>query len=123
MTMMMMSSPPPPLPLPPPPTIHQSGRGGDGGGGGGLDEPEIKKVKVSHFQYLMENLKSGGGNNLNTAMSYTNSSIFMVHKKLEERIGGILCCTVCLGKFILYLSNLPEFSVFSTPLQSPRCKK
>jgi hypothetical protein len=100
MTMVMMSSPPP-LPLPSTLQIQQSDRGD--GGGGGLDEPEIKKVKVSHFQYLMENLKSGGGNNLNTAMSYTNSSIFMVHKKLEERIGGILCCTVCLGKFIFIL--------------------
>ena len=121
--MMMMSSPPPPLQPPPPlaQTISQSGRGD--GGGAGLDEPETKKVKVSHFQYLMENLKSGGGNNLNTAMTYTNSSIFMVHKKLEERIGGILCCTVCLGKCILYLSYLPESSVFSTPLQIPRGKK
>lgn len=111
MAMLSPTLSPVPVPPPPPQSIGQHVRGGGGGGGGGagdvLDEPEAKKVKLAHYQYLnlIENLKqtnsmmNGGGNNnnLTAALSYTNSSIFMVHKKLEERIGGILCCTVCLG--------------------------
>ena len=34
----------------------------------------------------------------------SNSNIYMVHKKLEERIGGILCCTVCL--------DLPKTAIY-----------
>lgn len=74
-----------------------------------MDEPEMKKVKLSHYQYvnLIQNLKQSNSlfsyNAHNTASAstlnsvYSGNSIFMVHKKLEERIGGILCCTVCLG--------------------------
>ncbi len=108
--------------------MPQYARGGGGGSADGLlDEPEAKKVKLAHYQYLnlIENLKQtnsvmsggggvgggGGGNNLTAALSYTNSSIFMVHKKLEERIGGILCCTVCLGWYFhfVFFSLLNDF--------------
>lgn len=72
--------------------------------GNSTAEPETKKVKLSHYQYLnlIENLKNS--NNLFSVnptpalpiSSAGSSNILMVHKKLEERIGGILCCTVCL---------------------------
>jgi hypothetical protein len=111
--------------------ISVGGSGGGGGGGGGssgmsssvlmntagsggpVDEPEFKKIKLTHLhlnkQYLLgagEHLKhlSRFGNSAatstssssNTESNSSSNNMYAVHKKLEERIGGILCCTVCL---------------------------
>jgi len=48
----------------------------------------------------------GNGNKMMGSEGYndSNSNIYMVHKKLEERIGGILCCTVCL--------DLPKTAIY-----------
>lgn len=72
------------------------------------DEPELKKVKLSHFhsyyqnQLFNDSLKQANLQHMSSklmsssAASSMSNNIYMVHKKLEERIGGILCCTVCL---------------------------
>ena len=70
------------------------------------DEPELKKVKLAHFHYYQNQLFADSLKQANlqissklmssSAASSMSNNIYMVHKKLEERIGGILCCTVCL---------------------------
>lgn len=56
---------------------------------------------------LKESEDSGGGGGSGGGGSRHDgglSNIYMVHKKLEERIGGILCCTVCL--------DLPKTAIY-----------
>jgi hypothetical protein len=68
------------------------------------DEPELKKVKLAHFHFYQNQLFADNFKQANMQMSSKlistpnsmSNNIYMVHKKLEERIGGILCCTVCL---------------------------
>ena len=80
------------------------------------DEPEHKKVKLAHFHYyhqsqlFADNYKQANMHMSSKLMSTPNSmsnNIYMVHKKLEERIGGILCCTVCLDlpQTVIYQVN------------------
>ena len=62
------------------------------------EEPELKKVKLTHYQLsnqflLPEGLKSS---QQSQNLSSNNSMYLTLHRKLEERIGNILCCTVCL---------------------------
>jgi hypothetical protein len=81
-------------------------------------EPELKRFKSSPLPPQLVSLKesetgcmldSGGDSGGSGCMSGSGSgrdsaSIYMVHKKLEERIGGILCCTVCL--------DLPKTAIY-----------
>lgn len=68
------------------------------------DEPKMKKVKLNHFNFFKNQLFADGykqqGNMMHGSGSNTSSqdlqAFYMNHKKLEDRIGGILCCTVCL---------------------------
>ena len=95
--------------------------GGASTGGGNMasnvtlrDEPEPKKVKLTHYQLnkqyligpesmlLKQTQFTGGGGILESS-----TNMYAVHKKLEERIGGILCCTVCLDlpQSVIYQVN------------------
>ena len=78
-------------------------------------EPELKRMKPSSSSYggqlvsLKESesmllMDSGGGGGSRGGGGGGMSNIYMVHKKLEERIGGILCCTVCL--------DLPKTAIY-----------
>lgn len=78
-------------------------------------EPEFKKLKSNHYQYNLNTnsfyYTTPSSINLTSADMYNPSggahnkdSIYLVHKKLEERIGGILCCTVCL--------DLPQTAIY-----------
>jgi hypothetical protein len=72
------------------------------------DESAPKRMKStkpsSYLKSLKIDPKTMSSNELAayySAISASNSSsqstnIYLVHKRLEERIGGILCCTVCL---------------------------
>ena len=64
------------------------------------EEPEQKKLKLSD--------KNPRGNTIIPDIPELSSSsinnFYMVHKKLEERICGILCCTVCL--------DLPQTAIY-----------
>ena len=95
------------------------------------DEPEAKKVKLSHYQYvnLIQNLKQSNSlSSINAQhmasaavqLNYPSNSFFMVHKKLEERIGGILCCTVCLG---VYFFGFLILSFWVLPEDAEKSKK
>lgn len=53
------------------------------------DEPNSKKTKFGHQYFKNQSLSD-------TPTSNSKENLFIAHKKLEERIGGILCCTVCL---------------------------
>ncbi len=111
------------IPVPP---ITVSAMSGGGGGGsasnvmsmsaGPIDEPEFKKVKLSHLHLNKQYLLGGADSSkqhLSRFSGATSSSaegannMYAVHKKLEERIGGILCCTVCLDlpRAIIYQVN------------------
>ncbi len=57
------------------------------------DEPELKKVKLVHYNFFKNHMFA---DNLKQQQMGQNSNMYSHHKKLEERIGGILCCTVCL---------------------------
>lgn len=92
-------------------------------------EPDLKRLKPNSGVPLTAQLvsfkehegiflmDSGGGGNttaecrggryssgLMSDRGLSNSNIYLVHKKLEERIGGILCCTVCL--------DLPKTAIY-----------
>jgi len=79
------------------------------------DEPELKKVKLAHFHFYQNQLFADNFKQANMQMSSKlistpnsmSNNIYMVHKKLEERIGGILCCTVCLDlpQTVIYQCN------------------
>ena len=70
------------------------------------EEPKLKKVKLNHYNYFKSHLFAGGMAQSNNVMlgsgsggaggSCNTSDFYVTHKKLEDRIGGILCCTVCL---------------------------
>jgi hypothetical protein len=64
------------------------------------DEPEHKKIKLTH--YAIKDLKHQ--TNLLNSFYQQNNNYYFGHKKLEERIGGILCCTVCL--------DLPQTAIY-----------
>ena len=79
------------------------------------DEPELKKVKLAHFTFFQNQLfadslakQQHAAANMLSPPGYTSAatsnSIYIAHKKLEERIGGILCCTVCL--------DLPQTAIY-----------
>lgn len=60
------------------------------------EEPQFKKVKLE---------KSEIDDQLNkNSAHFATSGHFYTTKKLEDRIGGILCCTVCL--------DLPQASIY-----------
>lgn len=75
-----------------------------------IGEPELKKVKLTHYQLNSSNNNGNlKANDLLTASNYflndaSLHNFLMAHKKLEERLGGILCCTVCL--------DLPTTAIF-----------
>ena len=96
-----------------------------GGGGGGQApvadvisvavqpsfEPELKKIKLTHYQI--------DGGKLNTAAmdpsQLGRNSLLIPQRKLEERIGGIVSCTVCL--------DLPQTAIYQvspSPARPPR---
>jgi hypothetical protein len=58
-------------------------------------EPEYKKVKLTHVKQAMSE-------------SSSKISSFISNKKLEDRIGSILCCTVCL--------DLPQSAIYQVNL-------
>ena len=63
-------------------------------------EPELKKIKLTHYQI---------DGKLNSAidpsqLSLDTARLLIPQRKLEERIGGILSCTVCL--------DLPQTAIF-----------
>ncbi len=70
------------------------------------DEPELKKVKLTNYNFfksklfadsVKQGMTSAGGACVQLYSGQTSPpSIYTSHKRLEERIGGILCCTVCL---------------------------
>lgn len=61
------------------------------------DEPELKKVKLAHYTFFKNHMFPDSLKQQQQMMaSGQNSNMYSQHKKLEERIGGILCCTVCL---------------------------
>jgi hypothetical protein len=71
------------------------------------NEPEMKKVKLAHFNFFKnqlfadslkreQNMMPNQGNYMPGMSGKNSQSLYLNHKKLEERIGGILCCTVCL---------------------------
>lgn len=83
------------------------------------DEPKMKKVKLNHFNFFKNQLfadsyKQQQSNMMHGSGSNTNSqdlqAFYMNHKKLEERIGGILCCTVCL--------DLPSTAIYQVSFQA-----
>lgn len=69
-------------------------------------EPEFKKAKltVNFLQHSLENKANmlfgpacyPNTSDQSSSSLSNNNSVYIAHKKLEERIGGILCCTVCL---------------------------
>ena len=65
-------------------------------------EPELKKIKLTHYQIDSKlNMIGGDPSQLNLD---SNRSLLIPQRKLEERIGGILCCTVCL--------DLPQTAIY-----------
>ena len=64
------------------------------------DEPEHKKVKLTHYS-IKSDIKH---QNMLSNFYNQNNNYYLGHKKLEERIGGILCCTVCL--------DLPQTAIY-----------
>ena len=64
-----------------------------------LDEPQKKRVKL-----YLASFRSTSGNGSNTSGSATSIKAISDSDKLENRLGGILCCTVCL--------DLPKAAVY-----------
>lgn len=62
------------------------------------EEPELKKVKLAHFNFFKNQLFPDSAKHGMKAYASQGrqQNMYTNHKKLEERIGGILCCTVCL---------------------------
>jgi hypothetical protein len=72
-----------------------------------INEPELKKVKLTHeFNQPEDSIRSSSKMALSSSTDNPemNNNLYLVHKKLEERIGGILCCTVCL--------DLPQTAIY-----------
>lgn len=63
---------------------------------GSCEEPQYKKVKLVDTE-TTEKMSIKNSDSPTPGNSYIN-------KKLEDRIGGILCCTVCL--------DLPQTSIY-----------
>ena len=77
------------------------------------DEPDLKKPRLQFIQSFTDSR----GNLLCSSLipELSSSSInnfYMVHKKLEERICGILCCTVCL--------DLPHTAIYQVSIELAR---
>ncbi len=70
------------------------------------EEPELKKVKLTNYNFFKsklyaDSLKQGMTSSANMCTKSfidktSPNSFYKNHKRLEERIGSILCCTVCL---------------------------
>lgn len=72
------------------------------------DEPEFKKAKLTYYQLLnKQHLHNESAKSQSGTYGNAQTNMYGVHKKLEERIGGILCCTVCLDlpQAVIYQCN------------------
>ena len=64
-------------------------------------EPELKKIKLTHYQ-IDGKLNASAIDP--SQLSLETARLLIPQRKLEERIGGILSCTVCL--------DLPQTAIF-----------
>lgn len=87
----------------------EGGSSTSAGGNRNMDicaEPELKKVKLDHG--------GGGGLGLHSSASMTSGTgRSQREEKLESRLGGILCCAVCL--------DLPKTAMYQVSLSCCCC--